>query len=484
MGSKVHIIQPKTHSLIPSFIDTLKEEKFDIISKSNQPSHVVFPQIVKENIEKINCSAQSQVLKQYLALKSTYSKSLILAAKNCGIGAEVSTFNELNLVGELGFDNIIAGGPKSIQYLKEAINRDVIISIDSIDELQRIISITKIQKQIGKDISNSKIKILIRVSDPICENRVITMKVSRFGICRKELDECYRLIEENLDCIELKGFHFHADGYDAEMKRGFCKYFLDETMKLQRRGISSITIINIGGGFRESTLKNPQEWLYLIQDVEKTLLGKEDLKIWGDYTFGITLNPQDRLLGRNYAESFGIKPSIETDLQTLLHTPIVENTYSLEQVAQELGISIIIEPGFMLSNNAGISIFEVIGTKKTSCESNLVFVNGHMFNLSTNMIEHLTDPILINNTDEKLEGNSFEGYIVGTLCREDDFLMRRKIQFSKKLEEKDLLIFINTGSYAMSYENCSPQRFNKPKYVCAEFDSSLKEWNLEEESSN
>lgn len=82
MGSKVHIIQPKTHSLISSFIDTLKEEKFDIISKSNQPSHVVFPQIIKENIEKINCSAQSQVLKQYLALKSTYSKSLILAAKN------------------------------------------------------------------------------------------------------------------------------------------------------------------------------------------------------------------------------------------------------------------------------------------------------------------------------------------------------------------------------------------------------------------
>ncbi len=482
MGSKVHTIQAKTHSLISRFVDMLKKEKFNMIPKLDQPYHIVFPQIVKENIEKIYCSAQSQVLKQYFALKSTYSQSLILAARDSGIGAEVSTLNELNLITTLEFKDIIAGGPKSTQYLEEAINKGVTISIDSIDELQRIISITRGQKHPSEDILSNKIKIIVRVSDPICENRVITMKVSRFGICRKELDKCYRLIEENVDYIDLKGFHFHADGYDCEMKKGFCKYFLDEAVKLQDKGIKTIDTINIGGGFRESTLKNPQEWLYLIQDIEKTLLGKEDLKIWGDYTFGISLNPQDRLQGRNYAESFGVKPSIETDLQTLLHTPIVENTYSLEQIAQELGISIIIEPGFMISNNAGISLFEVIGTKKTSCDSNLVIVNGHMFNLSTNMIEHLTDPILINNRNEKLQEKSFEGYIVGTLCREDDFLMKRKIQFSKMPEERDLLIFINTGSYAMSYENCSPQRFNSAKYFNAVFNTTSQRWELEEEN--
>ena len=492
MGSKTHIIEPKIQPQISSLIEYIRNN-YELIEKDfalkNQPTHIVFPQILEENVEFINCCAQSSVLKQYLALKSTFSKSLIKAAKNSGVGAEVSTLNELELVSSLGFENIIAGGPKSSQYLEKAVEKTVIISIDSIDELQRIVEIIKRSRNLNKQQpSNKKVKILIRVSDPLCENRTISMKVSRFGVSRNQLEECYSIIEKNYEYIELKGFHFHADGYDADMKRGFCKYFLDQSMELLNKGITTISMINIGGGFRESTLKNPQEWLYLIQDIEKTLLGKKDLKIWGDYTFGISFNAQNTLQGRSYAESFGVKPSIESDLKTLLHTPIIDNTYSLEQIAQELGISIVVEPGFMLSNNAGISLFSVIGTKQTSCKSDLVFVNGHMFNLSVNMIEHLTDPILISTneheSDDIGDNLEFEGYIVGTLCREDDFLMKRKIKFPRVPREGDIIAFINTGSYAMSYENCSPQRFIWPKYLSANFDSNSNNWEIKEENNS
>ncbi|MFT4244314.1 MAG: hypothetical protein ACMXYB_02560 [Candidatus Woesearchaeota archaeon] len=495
MGSKTHIIEPKTHSLILEFIEHLKnnyENLSDEFRVDKQPTHIVFPQILEENVKFINCCAQSSVLKQYLALKSTFSTSLIEAAKIGSAGAEVSTLNELELVSSLEFEDIIAGGPKSTQYLEKAVEKNVIISIDSIDELERIIKIVKLNREINQQQSlNKKVNVIIRMSDPLCENRIISMKVSRFGISRNQIQKCYSIIEKNQDYIELRGFHFHADGYDADMKKGFCKYFLDQSIELQGRGITSIDMINIGGGFRESTLKNPQEWLYLIQDIEKTLLGKKDLKIWGDYTFGISFNAHNTLQGRSYAESFGVKSSIESDLKTLLHTPIVDNTYTLEQIAQELGISIIIEPGFMLSNNAGISIFSVIGIKQTSCKSDLILVNGHMFNLSLNMIEHLTDPILISNNDikNKIENevdndSEFEGYIVGTLCREDDFLMKRKIKFSKKPQEGDILIFVNTGSYAMSYENCSPQRFELPQYINIIRDTNSQNWQIKKENNN
>ena len=89
------------------------------------------------------------------------------------------------------------------------------------------------------------------------------------------------------------------------------------------------------------------------------------------------------------------------------------------------------------------------------------------------MFSHISNPLIIsfndNNSGEVLD-LKFENtaYIVGSLCREDDFLMNRKIPIPKNLNKNDLIVFINTGSYAMSYENCNPQLFETAQYLVYE----------------
>ena len=442
-------------SIIRPFIekdieDFLKSKKIDF--KESGVKHIVFPSIIKKNYIKLISNLNSENVDVYFAIKSTYSKSLIEEAKNNNIGLEVSSLGELKLAKKLKSKKIIAGGPKNIPYLKEAVKTNCIISVDSIFELENLIKL------------NSKNKIILRISNPICESKNILMKTSRFGISRKDLNIALNLIKNSKKVI-LKGFHFHDGGYEAENKREFIKYFLDLILELKYKGFNDLDIIDIGGGFRSSTISNQKDWLSFINSTEKVILNKEDLKIWGNYAYGLEISDKGKILGRGLAESKGVKQNIISELNTMISPKIIDNQISISDLLFENGIKLIIEPGFDLSTTAGITIMDVIGVKETSCSAKLVQVDGHIFSISSNMIEHLTDPLLISKT--KKNDKKFEGYIIGSLCREDDFLIRRKISFSQEPKEGDKLIFFNTGSYAMSYERCNPQRFEKAKYFSA-----------------
>jgi diaminopimelate decarboxylase len=170
--------------------------------------------------------------------------------------------------------------------------------------------------------------------------------------------------------------------------------------------------------------------------------------------------------------------SIISELNIILHSKIIDNQISLGDLLFENNIKLIIEPGFALSTTAGITIMDVIGVKETSCSAKLVQVDGHIFSISSNMIEHLSDPQLIFNGESS--NKKFEGYIIGSLCREDDFIMKRKITFPKEPKVGDRLVFFNTGSYAMSYERCNPQRFEEAKYFTAKKVNG--KWELENDN--
>lgn len=445
-------IKPLIKNNIKEFLDYFrkKENRLNFDSKFlSGVNHLVFPDILEENynnLKKINLDN----LDVYFAIKSTYSKSLIKKASEIGFGVEVSSYNELKLALEFDFKKIIAGGPKNIKYLSLAIENNVLISVDSLDELNHISK------------KNFNAEVLLRISNPICEDRNIKVRVSRFGISRDELNSALEILNKS-SLIKLRGFHFHADGYDAETKRGFIKYFLDLSLELKNKGFLDINLINIGGGFRNSLLEDPKQWLDFIGYIEKTLLSNGDLEIWGNYGYGVEINSNNKIQKRNYAESKGIKSNILSDLDLILNSKIIDESISLNDLFYENDFKLIIEPGFYLSTNAGITIIDVIGSKKSSCGADLVLVDGNMFSLSNNMIEHLTDPELFY-LDEKKEEENFSAYIIGNLCREDDFLMKRKICFTQKPKLGDKLIFFNTGSYAMSYEKCNPQRQETANY--------------------
>jgi hypothetical protein len=69
------------------------------------------------------------------------------------------------------------------------------------------------------------------------------------------------------------------------------------------------------------------------------------------------------------------------------------------------------------------------------------------------MRDYIMDPILISQQSNQ---EKTEAFIVGSLCREEDFLMKRKIAFDKKPISGDIIGFANTAAYRMDFENASP----------------------------
>ena len=116
----------------------------------------------------------------------------------------------------------------------------------------------------------------------------------------------------------------------------------------------------------------------------------------------------------------------------------------------ELNLSMGIEPGCSLLDNCGVVVMRVLGSKNLDSSRKAIFVDGNMYNLSTQMKKWVTDPILISRDNSSYD--SFEGFIFGNLCKEDDILIDRKIYFEKTPRRGDLLVFFNTSGYSGSFE--------------------------------
>jgi diaminopimelate decarboxylase len=469
-------LEPFKDELIKEFdeqiLQIIKENKafFNYTTTKN----LVFPQIYSKNFQKIKKEINSENVEIYLANKST--KSISLIKKNLKINGkiEVSSYNELKQAINLGYRDILAGGPKNSNYLELSIKNNCLISIDSVNELERI-------NNYEKQNQNNTIRILIRISNPTSMDRNIQIRTSRFGIQKEDLDRTFELINLNSK-IKVLGFHFHGDGYDAQTKKGFVKYFINLVIEYKDKGYADFEYIDIGGGYQTPIFENQNEWLDYINNLQKKLVSNEEIDIWGNYCYGLELNENNKIINRARAENKAVKNNFQTEINTILHSKFIEE-YTMDQILFELGLKLILEPGFLLSTTSAITISNVIGNKKLNYNSNLTILNSTLFSLSSNMIEHLSNPKLITFENEKKENKNekFETFLIGNLCREDDFLIKRKIYFETQPKENDLIIFYNTGSYSMSYENCTPQMQEKSQIIQIKKDEKTKKWDLKYE---
>jgi diaminopimelate decarboxylase len=171
------------------------------------------------------------------SFKTNYTPLLCKLLKENGAMAEVVSDMEMQLALKLGYtgDKIIYNGPfKSQNALKYAILSGVTIHIDSLDELNRICSISK------ELDSNHSINLGIRINFDI-ENE----KRSRFGIDIKSTDfkNCLSIIKK--ESFNLKGIHCH---YPFRTLNTF-KDRIEKLCSFCNNIDLKFDYIDIGGGF-------------------------------------------------------------------------------------------------------------------------------------------------------------------------------------------------------------------------------------------
>ena len=372
-------------------------EAYNLFALFDTPANVIFVDQFINNINKFKDIFMQYHLHENIFFSCKCNKSYALlkysSEQNCGV--EVSSNYELN--DALKYTKkIIASGPaKDNDYLNNAIDNDVVISVDDVEELKLI-------KKINKPT-----KVLLRISD-------LLGKISRFGINLNQIDLSLNIISNSL--IQLEGFSFHINNYSLDDRIDA----INEIIKLVELKNLKIKFIDIGGG------------------IPTNYCSKEDY-----YNF-LKLNNKKMYFKKHFITNYYPYYSEIADEKALDY--IFKNVY---KKLKKKKIEIIIEPGRSLLKNVGISIYEVKYMKSLYNGDNVLVTNGNINCLSEQWFnsDYLIEPKLLPKSFRK--NKVVFASVAGNLCLEQDMMTWRKIKFDIVPESGDWLIYYNTAGYQM-----------------------------------
>lgn len=370
---------------------------YNLFALFDTPANIIFIDQFINNINKYKDIFMRYFVHEniFFSCKSNKSYSLLKYATTYNCGIEVSSNYELNDALKYTKKIIVSGPAKDEDYLRNAINNNLIISVDDVEEL-------KIIKKI-----NMPTRVFLRISN-------LLNKVSRFGINISQINLCLKIISNS--SIKLEGFSFHINNYSLDDRVNAIKQIIDivDSNKI------NIKYIDIGGG------------------LPTNYCSKEDYEKFLKY------NNEKMYFKEHFIHNYYPYYSDIADENALDY--ILKNTY---EKLNNKGIEIIIEPGRGLLKNVGVSIYQVKYVKHLDNGENIIVTNGNINCLSEQWFEsdYLIEPKLFLKVPRSKE--IIYASVAGNLCLEQDMLTWRKIKFNYIPKRGDLLIYINTAGYQM-----------------------------------
>ena len=437
---------------IPKQVQFLLENKsilFQSLDLCNGPVNLIFPEIMSENILELKSILNNLdlVFQINYAHKANKSNVFVKQSKFNNICMDVSSKEELinSLSGGFVGSQIYSTGIKNNEYLFLALSHDCTIVIDSIGEYQRCLEINiKLKKQPPK--------IIFRISDSEVPGRNLSGKESKFGLTKADILEIIA-DPETISKIELVGFHFHNDQRQGDVKSGYIIDTLELVKTSYRLGYSP-SIIDIGGGLRKPVI-DKKKWSDFVIEMEEKILSGAKLPTFKNNNLGLFINEKGRVSGREQLlgryEISELKENLnEIFLGDYEDRPLID-------FLNENNITIAFEPGWLLLQNAGVSLYEIIDIKTTNKDSKLVILSGNMYNLSTQMSQMFYDPVLVSKKNlPNMNTTQTEYFLAGNLCNEEDILISKAVRFDISPEVGDIVCFLNTAAYSSDFEDAAP----------------------------
>ena len=447
---KGRVIRPYCHSMVKELL-TQTELLLQLTRLHHGPVHLVLPQIMDENITRMNSFFEAYEFETAIHYTMKPNKSDVFArqAFKNGINIDVSSLAELQAALGAGFkgEQIGCTNTKNRQYLWLALQHDCLISIDNQLELELIIEMASQRRE-----ANKPIRLLLRIADLQPLDRQFKSKSSKFGIPVGELPNIYNLLREH-PVLSFEGFHFHNDNRLGDLQGAYVEHVLRLMEEAHTQGFEP-EIINIGGGMRDRLLEDPNEWAAFLELIEKGLILHQETHTWHGHGYGMTLNDRGRVSGREKIQGNMSPPPYNKFLtEALEHDQIRERP--LNDIIAENLYTLMVEPGNALLQQCGITLLPVKGVKLDSDGNQLLMVDANVYNISSWNIEPLADPVIISKDQNSKQ---FEAYLIDNVCNERGLLGKRKITFDHTPSEGDLVCFINTAAYVSDFEDASPHR--------------------------
>ncbi|MGY1888421.1 Y4yA family PLP-dependent enzyme [Pseudomonas sp. SDT291_1_S447] len=437
---KVHhpeMLTPLIDPVISTLINKFPNKLADLVEQQGSPLNLVWPHAFE-----LNTQALLNVLKQYqvphalfYGAKANKSQSMLGAAANSGIGVDVSSIHELNAALRAGVPGtkICATGPaKTAVFHQALISAGSLICVDSLEEFDHLHSV--IPTQAGP----TKTRVLLRYRPKSSQN-------SRFGMGSQDLLQCLQRLTENPEPFHFEGFHFHLGGYGFESRAQAFREVSGFIEAAREMGLNP-QMIDIGGGLPIRYVE-PETYAQFLQNDNNPSHYYNQKVPAAYYPYGSELTATQWL----------------TLLLEAEHSPGL----SIANYLQTQNITLALEPGRSLVDQAAMSIFRVTRSKQLADNKTVIFVEGSSFSACETWFasEYLVDPILVSTKQQPHA--PIQAYIAGHSCLDDDVITHRLINFSTAPQAGDLLIYINTAGYQMDLLENEFHRHPLPRRLTA-----------------
>jgi diaminopimelate decarboxylase len=430
-------LKPLLNPVVSQLIHQHPHTLLELVSQQGSPLNLVWPHAFE-----LNTIALQTVLKQYnvrhaifYGAKANKSHCLLGAAATSGIGVDVSSIHELDAALRAGTpaEQVCATGPaKTTLFHRALVRAGSLVCVDSLEEFAHLESLTEAMPE------PVKARVLLRYRPQSCPS-------SRFGMGSDDLLECLQHLTERRETFHFEGFHFHLGGYGFETRAQAFREVTGFVDAAREMGLNP-AMIDIGGGLPMRYVE-PQAYSNFLQNDNKPSDYYNHLVPDSFYPYGSSLTACQWLA-----------LFLEAD-----HSP----GQSIAHYLKTQDMTLALEPGRSLVDQAAISLFRVTRTKQLPDNKTVIFVEGSSFSACETWFssEYLVDPIHIST--KKPPHHPMQAYIAGHSCLDDDVITNRLINFSTSPQAGDLLIYVNTAGYQMDLLENEFHRHPLPRRLMA-----------------
>lgn len=395
--------------------------------------------------------------KIFFARKANKCIAFPVAAAKVGQGADTASYRELKQCLDAGThpdDLVLTGAVKNERLLRLAVENEVTIVLDNDDEWRLLKEIIT-QKQ-------KKVNVNIRLGGFQFEGKTLP---TRFGFTLDEAFEFIQHLHKHENLVEFTGLHFHLNGYSVEQRVAAIEQSIQLVDRLKAEKINTHSL-DIGGGILMNYLQDASEWENFNKELKRAVLGERSAITYQNDPLGI-IKIEERL----YAEPTVYPYYNELNKEQLLKKILTSISSIYQQPIYELlnkrNIELRMEPGRSLLDQCGVTVAKVAFRRKDTEGNLLIGLEMNRTQLRSSSADFLLDPIhLPKNVKE--ESEKTYGYLVGAYCLEQEFILKRKIEFNQFPEVGDLIVIPNTAGYMMHFFESEAHMFELANNVIYE----------------
>lgn len=422
----------------------------ETVKREHSPVNIQAIEPFKENIVGFKHVFEQYGLKHkiYFARKANKCLTFAKAAAKAGEGVDTASHKELQQCLEAGIPGeqlILTAAVKNQPLLELAVEEHVTIIIDNLDELESLDSIVR--------ANETHASISLRLGGFTHAGKTLP---TRFGF---SIAEAYKLITEQIKdhpFLSFTGLHFHLNGYSVEQRVSAIEQCLKLTDDLRAAGLHT-QHLDIGGGYLVNYLANPEEWNTFHSELKRAVLGEREPITYQNDALGMLLINQ-QIHGEPSVYPYYNELPKALFLEKILTSKAAFYQQPIYELIKERDLELRIEPGRSLLDQAGITVARVQFRKHDTEGNLLVGLEMNRTQMKSSSADFLLDPIHITHQSTDIQ-EPVSGYLVGGYCLEQEFLLKRKIQFATYPQIGDLIAFPNTAGYMMHFFESQAHQF-------------------------